>query len=479
MGQPVPGPVTGVDLTRVETLLCPWMPDPWGRLRPPISVTALQMSAELSAACQSLNITPWLRAGWRDVTVQVDGEITPLEREWQSLSAKLQRSLLRAKISGMNPLQQVAGALKERTTASTGKAVVMLRPAPGGKYVVAICFMGTGVRFYDWFSNFRIATPEGIHQGFAQLTDQFEGNEGRIGFPTTARALRLPQLTLRHILEEAKSPDSRFRLWLCGHSQGGAVMQVYARRKLLQCGVHPSNIVGWGFASPSVATGSAAENPEAFPLYHVHNSDDLVPRCGAAVHLGVCLVYPADEPLRRACYGWPRDAASVRARLAVRPLVQQMTDTPGCIVQVTALLMVLEGCTPREIAEALGVEDSIPASKMLERFDVKDALAGVIRRMEAAYLSVTGLPLPGEKLHAAIALIREVAAQTGWKALIGAMSQLLRYPHRMSVKKNGQKETAYTWIACNGADRLTPYIWQPGPPPWRMAAPMDDSSNTP
>ena len=475
MGQPVPGPVTGVDLTQAETLLCPWMADPWGRLRPPVSLAALQMSAELSAACQSLNITPWLRAGWRDVTVQVDGEVTPLEREWRSLSAKLQRSLLRAKISGANPLQQIAGALKERAAASTGKAVVMLRPVTGGKYVVAICFMGTGTRFYDWFSNFRIATPEGIHQGFSQLTDQFEGNEGRIGFPQTARELRLPQMTLRHILEEAKSPDSRFRIWLCGHSQGGAVMQVYARRKLLQSGVHPSNIVGWGFASPSVATGSAAENPEAYPLYHVHNSDDLVPRCGAAVHLGVCLVYPADEPLRRACYGWPRDAASVRARLAVRPLVQQMTDTPGCIVQVTALLMVLEGCTPREIAEALGVEDSIPASRMLERFDVKDALAGIIRRMEAAYRSVTGQPLPGEKLAAAMTLIREVAAQVGWKALVGAMSQLLRYPHRMSVRSGGLKDTAYTWIACNGADRLTPYIWQPGPPPWRMAAPKENA----
>ena len=479
MGNPVPGPVTGVDLTRAETLMCPWMADPWGRLRPPISLEALQMSAELSAACQSLNITPWLWAGWRDVTVQVDGEVTPLEREWRSLSAKLQRSLIRAKISGVNPLQQISGALKERSAASTGKAVVMLRPAPGGKYVVAICFMGTGARFYDWFSNFRIATPEGIHQGFSQLTDQFEGNEGRIGFPETARALRLPQLTLRHILEEAKSPDSRFRLWLCGHSQGGAVMQVYARRKLLQSGVHPSNIVGWGFASPSVATGDAAADPAVYPLYHVHNSDDLVPRCGAAVHLGVCLVYPADEPLRKACYAWPRDAASVQARLAVRPLVQQMTDTPGCIVQVTAMLMVLEGCTPREIAEALGVEDSIPASRLLERFDVKETLAGIIRRMEAAYLSVTGQPLPGERLVSAIALIREVAQQVGWKALIGAMSQLLRYPHRMSVPRDGSRDTPYTWIARHGAHRLTPYIWQAGAPPWRQAAPTDNSLNTP
>ena len=94
MAQAVPGPVTGVDLRLTEALLCPWMADPWGRLRPPVSLTALQMSAELSAACQSLNVPPWLRAGWRDVTVQVDGELAPLEREWRSLAAKLQLARL-------------------------------------------------------------------------------------------------------------------------------------------------------------------------------------------------------------------------------------------------------------------------------------------------------------------------------------------------------------------------------------------------
>ena len=478
MTQAVPGPVTGIDLTQVECLMCPWMADPWGRLRPPISVTALQLSAELSAACQGLNVTPWLEAGWRDVTVQVDGDITPLERSWRSPAAKLQRSLLRAQISGVNPLQQIAGALKEREAASTGKAVVMICPTLGGKYVVAICFMGTGTRFYDWFSNFRISTPEGIHKGFSQLTDQFEGNETRIAFPQTASELGLERLTLAHILQEAKSANSRFRLWLCGHSQGGAVMQVYTRRKILEDGVHPQNIVGWGFASPSVATGDAAAHPEAFPLYHVHNSDDLVPRCGASVHLGVCLVYAADEALRRACYGWPRDAAAVNARLEARPVVQQMVDTPSCIVQVMAFLTVLEGCGAKEIAAALGVEDS-PAKLLLERVDMASVVERLMRRMEAAYQSVTGEPLPGDKLGAAVFLTQSIVTRIGLRPFAEALSQLLRYPHRMTVRKAGQYATPYSWIAQHGAERLTPYVWQSGPTPWRMAAPLQESQNTP
>lgn len=475
MGQAVPGPVTGVNLASAEALQCPWMADPWGRLRPPVSVAALQLSAEMSAGCQSLNITPWLKAGWRDVNVQVDGEVTLLEREWHSLAARVQRGLLRARIRGVNPIQQVMGALRERESASTGKAVVMLRRTQGGRYVVAVCFMGTGTRFYDWFSNFRISTPEGIHKGFSQLTDQFESNEEVIEFPETARELGLERLTLSHILQEARSPDSRFLLWLSGHSQGGAVMQVYVRRKLLEDGVYPQNILGWGFASPSVATGVAAVHPEAYPLYHVHNSDDLVPRCGAAVHLGVCLVYQADEALRCACYGWPRDDASVRARLAARPLVRQMLDTPGCIVQATALLTVLQGCSAQEIAQVLGVEDSLPATKLLEHLELQEALTEVIRRMGAAHQSVTGVPLPEEKLQASVALMRQIISETGLKPFAGALSQLLRYPHRMSARQNGRYATPYAWIAVHGADHLTPYIWQEGPPPWRQAAPVNGS----
>lgn len=474
MERMVTGPVTGVDLTAASVLLCPWMKDPWGRLRPPISLTALQLSAEMSAGCQKLEITPWLKAGWRDVTVQVDGELTPLEREWRSLAAKVQRGLVRARISGANPLQQLAGALREREAASTGKAVVMIRRAGGGHYVVAVCFMGTGTRFYDWFSNFRISTPEGIHKGFSQLTDQFEANEAHIEFPETARELGLERLTLRHILQEARSPDSRFRIWLSGHSQGGAVMQVWTRRKLLEDGVYPQNIVGYGFASPSVATGDAAAQPEAFPLYHVHNSDDLVPRCGASVHLGVCLVYPADETLRRTCYAWPRDDASVQARLAVRPVVRQMVDTPSCIVQAAAFLTVLRSCTAREIAEVLGVEDSPAAARLLEQFDLRGAVTAIIRRMEAAYQSVTAQPLPADRLAEAVALTQEIAARTGLKAFAGALGQLLRYPHRITAKQAGSP-TPYTWIAVHGAQRLTPYIWRAGQPPWRQAAPVENT----
>lgn len=471
MDTPIPGPMTGVDLTQTEPFLHPWEADPWGRLRPPLSVEALQMSAELSSGSQNLRMTPWLRAGWRDVSVQIDGEVTPLDMNWDAIPARLQRKLLRSKIRGYNPVQQVMGALRERETSATGKAIIMLHPAAHGRYVVAICFMGTGTRFYDWFSNFRISTPEGVHKGFKQLTDLFEQNEGCISFPETAKELNLERLTLAHIIREMQSPASRFTLWLSGHSQGGAVMQLYTWRKLMADGVHPANIVGYGFASPSVMTGNAVAQPEACPLYHVHNSDDLVPRCGAALHLGVCLTYQADESLRRACYGWPRDEAAVRSRIAARPVIRQMTDTPSCIVQVLAFLQILEGSAPAEIAEILGLSDSPAISRLIEVIDMKQLLRVLSRRLTAAYQSAAGTLLSPARLHEATELMRQIIADIGLQPFSGALLQLLRYPHRITDRRGVVHTPPYVWIAAFGVDRLIPSIWQSGLPPHRLYAP--------
>lgn len=468
MPRPVFGPVTSVNIAQTAPFFHPWEMDPWGRLRPPLTVEALQMSAELSAGSQSLNITPWLQAGWREVSVQVDGAVTALDPAWETLPARLQRQLLRSKIRGDNPIQQVVGALRERETSATGKAIVMLRPAEHGRYVVAVCFLGTGKRFYDWFSNFRISTPEGIHKGFKQLTDLFEANEERIAFPVTAAEMNLERLTLAHIIQEMKSPSSRFLLWLSGHSQGGAVMQLYARRKLLEDGVHPMNLLGYGFASPSVMTGEALRQPEAYPLYHIHNSDDLVPRCGAALHLGVCLTYQADEAMRRACYGWPREEAAVAARIAARPVVRRMTDTPSCILQALAFLEVLKGSSSAEIADVLGLSDTPFAGRLLEAVDMGELLRSLSRRLTAAHQSAAGVPPDVRRVADAADLMRSIIAQTGLRAFSSALMQLLRHPHRISARERGEFIPPYAWIAANAPDRLIPSIWQPGLPPARL-----------
>ena len=95
----------------------------------------------------------------------------------------------------------------------------------------------------------------------------------------------------------------------------------------------------------------------------------------------------------------------------------------------------------------------------------------LLRRLEAAYQSVTGQPLPGDQLARSAAMIRQIAEGTGLKPFASALGQLLRYPHRISARQSSARATPYAWIAVYGTQQLTPYIWRAGQPPWRQAAP--------
>lgn len=468
--RPIYGPTTAVHLNNVTPLLLPWTADPWNRLRPPLSVDAMRLSAELSAATYSMAVEPWLQAGWRDVTIQVDGTLTTLGENERWYQTEWKKHRVRSRIRQTNPVSQVLGALRQREGSKTGKAVIMLHPAPYGRYVVAVSFMGTGTRFYDWFSNFRMTTQDGVHKGFHELTKQFEGNEERIEFPETAKELGLERLTLAHVLREMKSPNSRFMLWLSGHSQGAAIMQVYAHRKITEEGVQPVNLVGYGFASPTVMTGEAVAHPAAYPLYHILNSDDVIPHCGAAVHLGVCLTYPADAAMRRRCYGWPRDEEAVRARLIVRPVLSRMQDTPTSIVQMMGLLSLLSRQQPSELLVVLNSGSSLPLDKLLGDVDLQERLRSVSQRIAGTYRSITGKPLPQAEVDAAAAEMQPMLDTLGLKRFLTALLQLMRYPHRMHARKKGAFICAYQYIVRYGVQRLIPSMWEAGTPPKRLTA---------
>ncbi|MDD3212847.1 MAG: hypothetical protein PHY64_04200, partial [Eubacteriales bacterium] len=179
-GEPERGRLTGVPLNDVRRLRLPPVAGPFGRVRPPLDETALKLSLELAYMTYTLDLDPWMRAGWTDISIQVDNRLESGVTIGESESAGSERirglinnwKLARARLAmkEYNPLSQVAGALRQRERSDTIKAVTMLHPAGNGRYVVAIGFMGTGSRFYDWFSNFRFTTEEGFHKGFHQLT---------------------------------------------------------------------------------------------------------------------------------------------------------------------------------------------------------------------------------------------------------------------------------------------------------------------
>ena len=466
------GSETHVSLSSTAPLTLPWVQDPFGAMRPPLSLDAMRMSVELAAATYGMNIDPWIKAGWQDVTIQVDGDLTrgiepsPKPVQWLTSAWKLHR--VRSRMQQKNPIGQMVGALRQIEKSDTGKVLVMCHPAENGRYVVAISFMGTGARFYDWFSNFRMVSEDGMHKGFLQLARQFEENEKDITFPQTAHLLGLENLTLRQIIEEARQPNSRFTLWLVGHSQGGALVQVYCRHKLEEDRVQPGNIVGYGFASPSVASGDAVQDPSAYPLYHIINSDDLVPRMGSQVHLGLLLVYPAGEELRRQCYPWPRDEQSVRNRIALRPLMRQMRDTASCIEMGIAYFHVLENRSPEEMMS--GMSDAAHRHPALRRVltaadnRVDKLMRYLCRRLTAAYHSITGEEVDKTRVAAMQQQIAEVMDDIGSKAFSAALQQLMAYPHAC-VRKTGALMGSYPYITLFGAQELRPMVWRSGRPP--------------
>lgn len=467
----VQGENTLVDLGNVTPLLLPWTADPFGRLRPPLSVEALRLSAEAASATYTMAVDRWMQAGWRDVTIQVDGDLTGA-MEPGSVATQWKLHRVRSRLRQRSPIGQMVGAIRQIDKKDTGKVLVMIHPAPEGRYVVAVSFMGTGGRFYDWFSNFRMTSENGMHRGFLQLTRQFERNEEEILFPETARELGMERLTLRQILQEARHPGSRFLLWLSGHSQGGALLQVYAHHKLTEDGVLPTNLLGYGFASPSVATGTAVSDPAAYPLYHICNSDDVVPRMGAMVHLGMCLTYPAGEEIAARCYDWPQDAVSQRARALVSPLVERMTDTPACMESMMAFLSILAERTSEELLEVMNLLDvHIPMKRLMTAADSRlDSLMRfAVRHIGAAYRSVAGREMDHARVSAMMDEMYLLVARLGLKTFSAALKELMAYPHGIHGRR-GNAVGAYIYIALEGMEALVPSVWVSGQPPVRAEA---------
>ena len=468
------GVLTGVSLADVRRLCLPPTIGAFGRLRPPLDRTALMLSLELAYMTYTLDVDAWMHAGWTDVSIQVDNRLQSglTVGESESVGNDRIRGLMNAwkvararmALKEINPVSQIMGALRQREKSDTIKAVTMMHPAGAGKFVVAIGFMGTGSRFYDWFSNFRFATEDGFHKGFYQLTQVFEQSASRILFPDTAAALGLDALSLQDILTEMRTPNSRFTLWMAGHSQGAAVMQVFCHRLLSAWGIPARHMVGYGFASPTTSVGGSLRDTGAYPLYHVINSDDLVPRIGALMHLGLGLRYDADAALRQAAYGWSDEPAEAEMRATAETLMHHIEDTPTMLETLVAMLTIINDEKTEESLNAL-LEKRWAIAPLDKAFTfaggkAKDSLNHMVRYSRVAYHAVTGRRMNEETVRALMAEMRPIIAEYPLRKLLAALRDRYYPPHMMC--RAHHMTGAYGYIAQTGFDRLTPFIWQGG-----------------
>lgn len=275
---------------------------------------AARFGLELAQLAYDFELSPWLAAGWTDATIQVDQRLISGLRSTEEASGWYQQTmnlLLPRLAKGLknmaNPVADLRAYLQAHKEPQTGKAVVLLRQEEGLRFTVAIGFMGTGRRPQDWAPNMCFQQVEGFHQGFARLAEQFSQKAASIRFPTAALALGRQELSLADVLAAAQEADSPFRLVVAGHSQGAAVMQVWAYQQL-DAGLAPARLAALGYASPMVA----AKQPKAIntrPIINFLCSDDIFPRMGMRHHVGNCYLLKADQAFRSACYGQHQEDA--------------------------------------------------------------------------------------------------------------------------------------------------------------------------
>ena len=461
------GRFTGCDLSSLMPLCAPWREN-CGLAQPVFSRDAALLSLELAAAAYDLDLDAWREAGWRDFSFQIDNTLLtgenvngPSGGGLNGLISDYFRFLAKARLKRVNPISQIRGALRQREGADTCKAVVMLHPLPGGRYLVAIGFMGTGRRIYDWFSNFRLNREEGMHAGFLQLTKEFEKNAEEICFPETAQELKMEKLTLADILAECRRPGSRFRLWMAGHSQGGAVMQLYAYRLVCR-GFLRQNMIGYGFASPSAVYARMNLDPSAFPLLHILNADDIFPRMGASLHIGRCRVMYPDEKMRAACYqaAW-QDGLFRR----VNRLLRDVTDSGGAFLLVLAMLRALEDVPADSAMAALNaLAGSLAPEKLLSALGSRreDILQALSRRAAQGYsLATEGREPPEATLNILRGRIAALVLEFGGAQFAKTALTCLGVSHKLRGEVPRQGVAPYQYIVTRRFDDLVQRLWRP------------------
>lgn len=297
-----------------------------------------------------MRIARYLDEGWQDIALQADDMICAglnaeddAQRRWAlDGAARMQAHLARSK-----PIAQAMSIRRKREEKTGCKALVMMHATEDGRWLLAISFTGTTHRLADWQDNLRIEQEEGFHQGFLHLTQQFEALCVQIPLPAFAKHLGKAYVTLSDALDMLSQQDAPLRLLVTGHSQGAALMQVLIAR-LVQRGALKCNVLGCGFASPCVAAERMLQNAD-YPIYHIINADDIVPRIGGAMHLGVSRVLTDGPALRRLCYGSRGQRECFLALLALQRTVRGTQDAMCFAIALLQIITTL----PEQQAEAL------------------------------------------------------------------------------------------------------------------------------
>jgi hypothetical protein len=463
----VHGRWTRAPLDDVRPLFASPEEDAWGYIRPPYSPQLMRLATELSAATYEFDFSRFFAAGWMDATLQVENRLFAqvdayYARKTPGEFIRSGMKLHRAKSMLSPSVTDVLRAMRQLVATDTGKAVVMAMPAGKDRFAIAISFMGTGRKFYDWFTNFKMSCRGGIHEGFLNTARLFDRNSERIQFPRVAQALGRSTLTLADVLTECTQPASRFRLFLCGHSQGGAVAQAYGHLLRDEHALAMENVAGYTLGAPTLVSAAFPENPAVYPLYHLINTDDFVPRMGASMRLGVDMRFVPDVRFRQAHYGYAAcDDERLLARDRLRAIMGVMQDMPGIIEIFVALLRALshlpDPAQAHEILQAFNAQLKYltPAMQSLG-LRSEDLLRLIEKQMLSAYRDLTNRSVDEARIAQMEEIIARYILGVGASVFSACFGEVAFAPHQLT-RADGQ--APYQAIAAQFQTALRPMIY--------------------
>lgn len=440
--------------------------DGWDVLRQPFSPRLARMSAEMAANSYELDIKGWQSAGWDDCSFVVEDKVIHLDGDGESRIAMLEkewkRRRARSMIQGVKPVSDLRNGIRQILVTDMGKGMVMTRQTVGGRSVIAIAFVGTTDKYYDWFANFKFQHDEGLHHGFLSLARQFEAQTARVLLPKLAAARGEDTYTLADAILDAGRPDSGILFWLCGHSQGGAIVQTFAHL-LLEKGVPAQNIIGYTFAAPTVAMGKYPGDPKVFPIYNIVNTDDLVTRVGAQMRLGVDWVYRPDDAFRKQYYGVQEGKWEIFAR--AHQLAMQVQTTQQAIYWAIALIRLLRDMDTDAEMKSFFAE-LVPRLSILRRINVgADDIAAFVEGKLIAQSTGLAQEMPDSALIDGYeGDLRDFLRDVGAKECASALRLAIAAAHHMCVKTENV-DAPYIAIVRRYLWACRPGVWSAGDSP--------------
>ena len=157
------------------------------------------------------------------------------------------------------------------------------------KHVVAVAFRGTTVDGFDYgdlFTDASVIGVNGYHSGFyAAASKAFD----------TLYDMKFPSLkdeddkimTFSDVVARSGIIGSDYSIVVTGHSLGGAVANIFTGEILGQ--IAKSNVMCYTFASPKVCSTETALKRNAYNIFNIINTKDIVPDVGYNVFAGTRL----------------------------------------------------------------------------------------------------------------------------------------------------------------------------------------------